>query len=520
MAEELFDESHYFMCGGGLKPCAFNAKQEIMKKETGEYYLTHKSLTTRNGDFSCRWMALLVAIIAALIAVLCATGVGMVLVAAMIGAAAGAAGGMLLCGYKAAVARTWLVIKTDAQIGTKNMVANRPGEHLKCSAFGQPITFLPNVTSEFHAILLFAGNVAMTGLEGFMYAYATRGVGMLVTKPLTFFANFGVNYLKTVTIWGGIARSTFGVWAGFSAYSNSETEGFHTKEVLTEAGKGFAFVETAAYRLATQDYSAEQKAKGNEILPKMYDEDGNEIFEGITLPVWSGDASLLLGLGGIQGRGKTHDAKLSDVPNKFVNETLKPLETFKKDVKSVIERAKEYRNRLKKSFKGKGVHETGLKKVGLKETDLSRIALEERAKLDMSIKDRSINHNIKTQGGNVAVYEYLDPVTGKLTKRVFTTRPDSGRHAERIGWETLEKEGIPQKNVRRIHSELEPCELNGANCKSCLNERFPNVEKTYNYDYKGSTKETIQGRIQGKSDRNVDFSRNTGTQSYPTDNEN
>lgn len=42
----------------------------------------------------------------------------------------------------------------------------------------------------------------MMGLEGFMYVYAARGVGMLITKPLQFFANFGVNYLKTASIAG------------------------------------------------------------------------------------------------------------------------------------------------------------------------------------------------------------------------------------------------------------------------------------------------------------------------------
>jgi|GEM_PF-2977902 len=422
MAKELFDESHYFMCAGGLKPCAFNAGQKIMKKETDEYYLVHQSLTTRNGDFSCRWMALLVAILAALIAVLCATGVGAVLVAAMIGAAAGAGGGMLLCGSKAAVARTWLVIKTDAQIGTKNMVVNKPGQHLTCAAFGQPITFLPNVTSEFHAMVLFAGNVGMTGLEGFMYAYATRGVGMLVTKPLTFFANFGVNYLRTLSVQGIAMRGAFGAWSGISAYSTSSTkmtvdEGLQNKEVWKEAGKGFGFSEMAAYRLTTQDYSTEQKAEGNEIIPKMYDDDGNEVFGGVNLPAWSNDALMLLSFGGIQGgkttkqRGKLFreykDASIRDVSKTsgYIKRGLNsPKKVIINDVKSIKSRALEFKaNLASKTKKGQGAHEVGiLSKEG---KTAYQHAVEEMQKILDQYKNGEIGKRQKPNSLEVAVHK-------------------------------------------------------------------------------------------------------------------
>jgi hypothetical protein len=146
---ELFDESHYFICSGGMKPACFKANQNIVKREDGNYYLTIYSLRCKGIDFACRWAALLYPIVAAAMALLMACGVGWILLAAIIGAAVGAGLGAMMCGDMAAILRTWVVIKTDAEINTFNMVPNRPGVHMNCKFFGNQITFAPNVKNEF-----------------------------------------------------------------------------------------------------------------------------------------------------------------------------------------------------------------------------------------------------------------------------------------------------------------------------------------------------------------------------------
>lgn len=332
---ELFDESHFFICSNGLKPARLKANQGVCLQVSKNHYLTIFSLKCKGVDFSCRWVALLYAIVAAALALLCSCPVGWVLLAAILGAAVGAGLGAMLCGDMAAIMRVWVVIKTDARISTYEIAPNRPGVHLTCSAFGGQITYAPNVKSEFHAWVLFAGNTLLTGLEGFMYVYAARGVGMLVTKPLAFFANFGVNYLKTLTVKGAIGRAIFGVWGGFSAYSNSDREGFHWDEILSEAGKSAAFVETAIYNAVT---------KGD--------------FHSIV---------MLLSMGGIPGAREsnyksvkelgTNKAKWTIEAKKLGTELKNEAKATKDNYKKFIDKAKEYRNQLRDQKNGVGAGE-------------------------------------------------------------------------------------------------------------------------------------------------------------------
>lgn len=343
--DELFDESHYFVCSGGLKPASMKKNQDIVQREDGKYYLTEYSLKCYSIDFSCKWVALLYAIVAAAVALLLACPAGWVLLAAIVGAAAGAALGASLCGDMAAIMRVWVAVKTDLQFGEHNAVANRPGVHMTCSAFSGQITYVPNVKSEFHALVLFAGNTLMTGLEGFMYVYAFRGAGMLVTKPLQFFANFGVNYLKSVSVAGFAGRTIFGAWGGFSSYSNSATEGFHAKEVFSDAGKSFGFAEVAAYNAVTE-------------------RDPQSI-------------ALLLSMGGIPGGRNGKDAKgLADVKAeaKATGDNWKNAgDKVVNQVSKTIEAAKEFRERLKGQKKGNGAHE----KVKYKTTPMDEHYLNE-----------------------------------------------------------------------------------------------------------------------------------------------
>lgn len=195
-----------------------------------------------------------------------------------------------------------------------------------CNAFSGQITYVPNVKSEFHALVLFAGNTLMTGLEGFMYVYAFRGAGMLITKPLQFFANFGVNYLKTVSVAGFAGRTVFGAWGGFSAYSNSSTEGFHAEEVFTDAGKSFGFAEMAAYHAVTE-------------------RDPQSI-------------ALLLSLGGIPGGRNSKDANgLADVKaqrNAAVDSWKNAGEKVANELIKAKNAARDFRERLKSQKKGNG----------------------------------------------------------------------------------------------------------------------------------------------------------------------
>ena len=329
--DEIFDESHYFVCSGGLKPASMKSNQNIVKREDGKYYLTEYSLKCYAIDFSCKWVALLYAIVAAALALLLSCPAGWVLLAAIIGAGVGAALGAAMCGDMAAIMRVWVAIKTDAQLGEHNAVANKPGVHMICNAFSGQITYVPNKKTEFHALVLFAGNTLMTGLEGFMYVYAFRGAGMLITKPLQFFANFGVNYLKTVSVAGFAGRTVFGAWGGFSAYSNSSTEGFHAEEVFTDAGKSFGFAEMAAYHAVTE-------------------RDPQSI-------------ALLLSLGGIPGGTSGKDANgLADVKaagNAVAEGWKNTGEKVANQISNKINTAKEFRERLKGQKKGSGAFTKG-----------------------------------------------------------------------------------------------------------------------------------------------------------------
>lgn len=343
--KELFDESHFFMCTGGMKPARFKANQNIAKREDGKYYLTVYSLRCKGIDFACRFMALIGAIIAAAMALLMASGVGVILLAAILGAAMGAGLGAMMCGDLAAMMRTWVVIKNDAEINGHQLVSNRPGTHLTCKVFGNQITYAPNVKNEFTALALFAGNIICTGLEGFMYVYAARGVGLLVKAPSKFICNFATNYLASLTMKGVAMRTVFAGYSAANAHYTSPTEGFDKERVGNAALDGGFFIERAAMRL--------------------YDGAFNDGYkDSITGETnWKGalsDAAMMFSMGGIPAGGG-RDATSTDVGNmaKQVGaEWRHPVETAKAEVGKVVESARQFRNRLQRLPDGKGAHET------------------------------------------------------------------------------------------------------------------------------------------------------------------
>ncbi|MDE5450781.1 nucleic acid/nucleotide deaminase domain-containing protein, partial [Elizabethkingia meningoseptica] len=106
-------------------------------------------------------------------------------------------------------------------------------------------------------------------------------------------------------------------------------------------------------------------------------------------------------------------------------------------------------------------------------SELSKFAIEFRKTLPAP------NHN-----GNIAVFEYLDK-SGKLVKKAFSTQIDLDAHAENIGLQWFEKEGIPKENVKTIYSELEPCSLGDHNCKDMIKKNFTKANTEYSFPYPG-----------------------------------
>jgi hypothetical protein len=136
-------------------------------------------------------------------------------------------------------------------------------------------------------------------------------------------------------------------------------------------------------------------------------------------------------------------------------------------------------------------------KVPMEESDLGRMALKHRI-------DNNAWHD-----GNIAVFEYENN-EGKIQHLVQSTIPSTGKHAERLALEKLKADGIPNENVKRIYSELEPCEVNdgglrGEGCKAMLDSHFPAAKVTYTYEYKGSRSDTRLGRQASIAQRAADF---------------
>ncbi|RZJ93136.1 MAG: hypothetical protein EOO60_05750 [Hymenobacter sp.] len=138
-------------------------------------------------------------------------------------------------------------------------------------------------------------------------------------------------------------------------------------------------------------------------------------------------------------------------------------------------------------------------KVPMEESDLGRMALKYRI-------ENGIWHD-----GNIAVFEYENN-QGNLQHLVQGTLPTTRKHAERLALEKLKADGIPSENVKRIYSELEPCEvgsggLQGEGCKAMINNNFPAAKVTYSYEYKGAYADTKLGRQASIEQRAADLAK-------------
>ena len=100
------------------------------------------------------------------------------------------------------------------------------------------------------------------------------------------------------------------------------------------------------------------------------------------------------------------------------------------------------------------------------------------------------DHNIPA-GRNVAVYEFEYPDKSRGTIAVdsepFTdpkTRGDRIQgHSERRAAEILNSYGIKDEQVKRIHSDRQPCMLPGAYCERMISNRFPKADVTWDHEY-------------------------------------
>ncbi|MFG1859194.1 DNRLRE domain-containing protein [Actinomadura geliboluensis] len=126
----------------------------------------------------------------------------------------------------------------------------------------------------------------------------------------------------------------------------------------------------------------------------------------------------------------------------------------------------------------RGAKVAGAVKYG--STDLAKAAINYRKKYGI-------------RGGNVAVFEFAH--NGKL----YTIARESARgvgHSERRIAAELEKLGIKPGQVKRIYSELSPCdEMPGGYCKQMIDSKFRDAKVTWSFLYPGGrSAEAVKGR--------------------------
>jgi hypothetical protein len=135
------------------------------------------------------------------------------------------------------------------------------------------------------------------------------------------------------------------------------------------------------------------------------------------------------------------------------------------------------KEKAKESYKPNPKFRVG--RVDYGSTDLSQAAIE-------YAKSENI-HGAR----NITVFEYLD-ANGNV--KIIARASQRGKgHAEKLIAEQLKEMEIPNDNVLRIYSELEPCSAPGGYCKSMIKNGskknnlgpFNNAKVTYSIEYGG-----------------------------------
>ncbi|MDN5288347.1 MAG: hypothetical protein JWR38_4621 [Mucilaginibacter sp.] len=254
MGNKIITEKDFFQCSGGMMPSPFQSTQLIVKKKTGQKYITLNDTSTVSWvDFGCKKLMLLYAVIAAIAVVAVALivgtgGLALVAVAAAagaIGAVMGAIDGSSICGQKVSPVRKWMDSNANFQILGINTIT---GDHkMICNAFtmlgmsSEYITFNPNIKNWSQAIKMgsasFAANVLQGAMTGMMIGGAavalpalaeggaaalTESGGMGLARYLG--GNVAKNYLASWFTAEGLGlRGVMGVQSGLDAYGQTGT---------------------------------------------------------------------------------------------------------------------------------------------------------------------------------------------------------------------------------------------------------------------------------------------------------
>jgi len=235
MGNKIATEEDYWMCSGGIMPARMQSVQPIVKQnDTNKYLLNSDTATLSTGDFVCKWVMLIAAAIAAIVAVaIVATGgaaLGAIVAAGAAwgagGAAVGSLVGALVCGQKAAIARTWIGEKVHLMIAGQKTLTS--GSVMECPIFSSKIVHAPNVKNFWDALRVGIGNFAETVVMGALGG-ALIGVGgavisgaaALAVPTFGLFGSVASNLVGSVTGVGMAVRLLFGA----NAVSNQQALG-------------------------------------------------------------------------------------------------------------------------------------------------------------------------------------------------------------------------------------------------------------------------------------------------------
>jgi hypothetical protein len=232
MGNKIATEEDYWMCTGGIMPAQMQTVQlKVLQKDGKKYLMKSDTSTASFGDFTCKWVMLIAALIAAVVIVaVVATGGAALAVIVAAGAIAGAGGaiygsvlGSLICGQKAAIARTWLGEKSNLIVAGQHALTT--GSTMQCPVFGSKIVHAPNVKNWWDALRVGIGNFGETVILGALGG-ALIGVGGALFSGAAAIAwptlaSVGTNIVGSVTGWGMAARLYFGA----NALSNKQALG-------------------------------------------------------------------------------------------------------------------------------------------------------------------------------------------------------------------------------------------------------------------------------------------------------
>jgi hypothetical protein len=194
-----------------MMPSPFQSRQLLVKKYSGEKYITKLDVSTISWvDFGCKKVMLLyavVAAVAALVAALCvATGgaalIAICAIAGLAGSALGAIVGTLICGQLVAPTRKWLGSKSNFQIMGIDTITG--DNYMECDAFvmlgmsPEFIKFAPNIKSWGQAIASGAASLIGNLLEGMMAGACIGAAGAALSGLAGAGASGG---------WSGVGRA-------------------------------------------------------------------------------------------------------------------------------------------------------------------------------------------------------------------------------------------------------------------------------------------------------------------------